>query len=299
MAFSWYSASMFSTALLVASLAIGQEFHVLEDFQIFEAILPSPFIADELEGFEHQPIPLMGPWRHTDEETGDFDIARCIENIWRPDVGFGVPEGYGSEERYGIPPGYTGWVILDYEQWNLPYRLVDFLALIATTRQLRPQALIALYWKPNLNGGSVYDQTEALIISQVDAIAPPTYLLNSLENLAAQLYNREQRVRHCLELGQAHGKEVFPIVWKRYAAGVDEQGNKVQRLLAPDVFDAVLDLAMVEHEGAQADGIILWGNDNLVLFNPDGNVVHPDTPTQYHVDVTDLASVLFVNQGTP
>ncbi len=284
---------MFTTAVLVASLAMGQE------FEVFEVILASPAIVDELQELEHQAIPLMGPWRHTDEATGDFDMERYIQNIWRPDADFGVPEGYGSEERYGIPPGYTGWVILDYEQWNIPARVIDFLALIATTRQLRPEASIALYWKPNINGNYLYLQTEMLILSQVDAIVPTTYLLNSLQNLAAQLYNREQRVRYCLELGQALDKKVFPIVWKRYAAGLDEQGRKIQRLLPPVLFEAVVDLCMVEHEGAHADGIVLWGNDNLVLFNPNGNVVQPDTPTQFHVDVTDLASVLIVSQNTP
>lgn len=286
---------MFTTVVIVGALAVVG----VDQFQVFEAILPSPAISDDMAAFGHQPIPLMGPWRHTDEITGNFDLARYMENIWRPDADFGVPEQYGSVERYGIPPGYAGWVILDYEEWSLPYRLIDFLALIATTRQLRPEASIALYWRPDLYAGYEYAASEALIMSQVDAIVPTTYLLNNLQNLPAQLFDREQRVRHCLELGQALGKKVFPIVWKRYAAGMNQQGQKVHRLLPPPLFQAVLNLSLVEHEGAQADGIVLWANDNLVLFNPGGPVVHPDTPAQYHVDLTDLWSALVVDQNSP
>lgn len=267
------------------------------DLMLFQAIVPSPAVRQVMADMGFQSIPIMGPWRHSDPE-GNFDPARYQQNIWRPDVLFDIPPGFGDHARYGIAPGYTGWVILDYEHWDILNHLNDFAALINFTRMLRPGVKICMYWVPRLDANPPYRQAEATILGMADAISPPVYLLNNLENLTGQLYNRQERVRYCLELGQELNKLVMPIVWKRFPAGIDEDGKVVQLFLPPPLLDDLVQVALLNHEGLQADGLIVWGNDSLVLYQPDDPRVHPDTPTQFSVDLTDLSCVQIVTSAS-
>ena len=140
---------------------------------------------------------MITKWRFIDPETESFSFERYQENVWTPDHTSGIPLDFGTQTRYGIPPGWTGRVLLDYEEWDIEERINDFLGLIGATRTLRPSADIGQYWKPSLNGGPVYQQAEATILRRADAVCPPLYLLRNLENLEGQLAHRRWRVEYC------------------------------------------------------------------------------------------------------
>ena len=256
--------------------------------EMFHTFWPSPVVKQVMAGSGIRQSPLITPSRFVNLGTANFNAERYRNKIWTPDRTVGVPLDFGTEERYGIPPGYAGWVVLDYEEWDLVEHFDDFVALITETRILRPDVKICQYWRPQINGDEAYRESETAILGLVDAIAPPLYLVNNLENLQRQLSSRATRVRYCLELGRQLDIKVFPMMWKRYPAGVDTDGTRVQLLLPNDLQEQIVEIALLWHDGRRADGLFLFGTDNVVLYNPDRNRSHPDTQDQSVVDATDL-----------
>ncbi len=266
--------------------------------ELFEMIIPSPGVQGVAVQLGFDPIPLVPESRFIDPDTGDYSFAHYQNYIWRPDLTFGIPESFGSETRYGIPPGWTTWVLLDYENWDIsnPNIMNNFVNLTAGTRTLRPDADIAQYWRPDLNTDEATLQAENTILSLADAIAPPLYLLDSLDNLPLQMYTLQARVEYCIDMGIELGLRVYPIVWKRYGAGQDADGNKIQALLTAELIEAVVEFAMTERQGVRADGIMVFGNDNVVRYYSASTIIHPENPTQEESDVTDIQCLSIVAQ---
>ncbi len=264
--------------------------------ELFEMIIPSPAVKAVATQLEFQPIPLVPESRFIDPDTGDYSFAHYQNYIWRPDLTFGIPESFGSETRYGIPPGWTTWVLLDYEDWDItnPNVMNNFVNLTAGTRTLRPDADIAQYWRASSAWDEAHQDAETTILQLADAVAPPLYLLDSLNNLPAQMYTLETRVQHCIEVGIELGLYVYPIVWKRYGAGQDADGNKIQPLLSAELIQQVAEIAMTEHMGVRADGIMVFGNDNVVRYFSGSTIIHPENPTQEDTDVTDIQCLTIV-----
>lgn len=264
--------------------------------EIYERIIPSPAVKTVAEELQIASLPMLTQWRYIDQETGLFSYALYQQNIWRPDKTSGIPVEFGDATRYGVPPGWSDWVMLDYEQWNILNQdtMNNFISLIAATRTLRPSAEIDQYWRPDLGSGPPYLLAEKEILRRADAICPPLYLLDNLDNLEGQLVNRRLRVEYCIELALELNLRVYPIVWKRYTAGQDANGMKIQRLLPPDLIVELTEIAMTPLDDVRVDGVIVFGNDNEVRYYEDSDVVHPDTPTQQQTDATDIQCLQIV-----
>lgn len=264
---------------------------------LLETIWESPTVEPVTAALGIQPMPLVAEWRFFNQSLGRFDRVKYMENIWRPDLLYGVPGEYGDETRFGIPEGYDGWVLLDFEPPVLADHVESYVTLIAETRALRPDAQLCAYLIAQPFGDFWYHQAVATILPHVDAIAPQIFLTHhtSGQSVIEQENNLEAVMQYCLDLGQQYGVKVLPMVWKRYGAGTDELGRKIQLLLPAAYFGDTVEIALADYDGVRADGVILFGADNLVYFNPEGTRVHPDTTDQETIDTSEITALEIVS----
>lgn len=268
-------------------------------FQLFETFRPSPQVQEVCDRLGFQPIPLVTARRFYSRREGRVDPEKYQENIWTPDGPADMPPQFGRWERWGIPPNFSGWIDLDFEE-PLNQRSVEaYKAAIAQTRRLRPNAKICLHGyilrqEPKGARGKLVND----IVSLCDAISPPIYPVFTAEfaNLDQQLRMHEKRIRFCLELGARHNVEVFPVMWKRYRGKpsiVHSTGQHVRRIIPAQIVRQLAEVVVsTELDGRHVDGIIVWGNDPLVLYWPPEkdplDYMHDDTPDQAAIDASDI-----------
>ncbi len=269
-------------------------------FELFESIRPSPEVKAVCERLSYQPMPLISHWRFFNERDKLFDAERYARSIWTPDRQMDEPPHIGGWEKYGIPPGYGGWVDLDMETPLDARTGPEYEAFIKETRRLRPEAKICLHGYI-LREEAKGERGELVhrIVSLCDAISPPIYpqFTADYSNVTQQLHACRNRIRWSLDLKARHGVKVFPAMWKRHGKQpqiYDAQGRKVRDLTPPEIVRSFADLVVTEERnGLRCDGIVVWGNDPLVLYRspqktPPLDFVHPDTPDQKSADASDI-----------
>ncbi len=269
-------------------------------FELFESIRPSPEVLAVCERLGYQPMPLITHWRFFNERDKRFEPERYAANIWTPDREMDEPAHIGGWEKYGIPPGYAGWVDLDMETPLDARSALEYEAFIRETRRLRPEAKICLYGhilreEPKGERGDLVHR----IVSLCDAISPPIYPMfgADYDNVTQQLRACRNRIRWSLDLKERHGVKVFPAMWKRHGKQpqmLDAQGRKIRDLTPPEIVRSFAELVVTtEQNGRRCDGVIAWGNDPLVLYRspektPPLDFTHPDTPDQESADASDI-----------
>lgn len=243
-----------------------------------------------------------------------YDDNKYRTRVWHPwaqpqlldgSVVCDWPEG-NHWSRCGIPPGYDGFVDLDYEMYAYVVRpelmdpattdlvLQGYVDLIETTRELRPDAVLIQHGLCKLipttpEGEAAVRRLTAL----VDVISPPIYpaFTPAFANLEAELERFDRMLTWCDTLRADLGVKVMPVVWKRYAPRncpecPDGPGlfGKWAIVMPPAIMRRVLEV-VAAHEP-----------DGLMVFGPDGKNLYrrvprwpPDTPGSLTVDAASRA----------
>ena len=285
-----------TVALLAgACTAVSEE----QSFELFQTFRPSPAVETVCRRLGFKPIPLITQRRFYREREGRVDGEKYARRIWMPGEDQDEPPEFGGWERYGIPPDFDGWVDLDFEKPLDARSVVAYKDMIRETRRLRPRAKICLHGyilrqEPQGERGELVHE----IVSMCDAISPPIYprFTADFGNLKQQLHVHRKRIQFCLDLKARHGVKVFPVMWKRYGAKpavTDEAGRKVRTLIPEEIVGQFAEMVVTtERNGDRVDGIIVWGNDPLVLYRsprkPALDFAHPDTPDQASADASDI-----------
>lgn len=267
-------------------------------FRLFYVFPASSEVRKVCEQLGFEPMPLVTQWRFFNAREDRFDPDKYQRLIWTPGRPTGYPPDVGGWEQHGVPPDYPGWIDLDFERPLTVARAEEYKALIRETRRLRPRARICLHGyilrrRAEGERAKLVDD----IVSRCDAVSPPIYpnFRPNFSNLKQQLDLHRNRLRFCLELKSRHGVKVFPIVWKRYlrAAAKDSGTSRSQYVTPPAIARQFAELVVgAEHEGHRVDGVIVFGNDALVLHRPQtkrkGVLSHSDTADQQAADRSDV-----------
>ncbi len=279
------------------------------DLVLLEAFWPSPGVSKALKELGYETLVHITQKRFWNNHTHSYDAARYERFIWTPNEESAVPREFGSAERYGIPPGYGGWVLLDFEKRDplirpdefeeetVRLRVREYTDLIAATRRLRPKAKICWYGlvRGPLDGrsGELIEQ----IVRLADGISVPIYsnLRQDYRNLDHQVEIHQSRLNACLALKKKYGLKVLPVLSKRHNVKVgrgilrDEVGTPIRMIPPPHVQRRIIATALsIEHEGMRADGVILWWKDNGLLATQTDLDTIPDTPDQAAADRSDV-----------
>ena len=287
------------------------------DLVLLEAFWPSPAVKKELGELGYETLAHITQKRFWNNHTQMYDAARYKRFIWTPNDESAVPQAFGSAERYGIPPGYDGWVLLDFEKWDpligpaefeeetVRRRVREYTDLIAATRRLRPKAKICWYGlvRGPLDGrsGELIEQ----IVRLADGIGVSMFsnLRQDYGNLDHQNDIHQSRLKACLALKKKYGLKVFPVLSKRHNVKVgrgilrDEAGTPIRMIPPPNVQRRIIATALsIEHQGMRADGVILWWKDNGLLATQTDLDTIPDTPDQAAADRSDVEFARMISE---
>ncbi|MHC4427968.1 MAG: hypothetical protein ACYS0D_05105 [Planctomycetota bacterium] len=295
-------------ALVAGALLAGGSDGPNDGFLRLQMFLPTADVLKDAEELGFEPIALVTKHRFYDEEADAFDPDKYEAKIWTPDDD-AYPD-LGTWEKFGIPPAMPVWCDLDYEKWDeifypenfthqqVQHRLQDYLNLIQTTRDLRPNAFVCMHGlvRGELSGPSGDLITE--IVTRCDAQSPTlrSRFYEDLSNVNGQMAIKETRLVASLELKRDYGLPVLPLISKRYRLldengepAVNEQGQWILLLTPVDILEQMMELILTtEVDGYRVDGVIVWANDNKVLRNGDDSYYAiPDTKTQREADASD------------
>lgn len=279
------------------------------DLVLLEAFWPSPAVKKVLAELGYDTLVQITPKRFWSNRTNLFDVARYERFIWTPNDEGAVPRAFGSAQRYGIPPGYDGWVLLDLEKWDPLFRpddfddetvrrrVADYKNLIAATRRLRPKAKICWFGLVRGPLGGRSGELIEQIVRLADGISVPMFsnLRQDYRNLDHQIEIHQSRLKACLALKKKYSLKVLPVLSKRHNVKVgrgilrDEAGTPIRMIPPPHVQRRIIETALsIEHEGMRVDGVILWWKDNGLLATQTDLDTIPDTPDQAAADRSDV-----------
>ncbi len=232
-------------------------------FEVYEMLCRTAALHDEAERQGVGLVPLITEWRFFDHESGRLDLERYEQNIWTP----GRPEQWLEcvDYTFGIPEGWTGWVDLDFEQWDpirypeehspnkVRRRLREYKDLINATRLLRPEAQICLH---NMVRGSS-DKTDTMameleIAILCDATSPSMYIKEGYFQRDWDVHRKV--LQRCLEVKGQIGIRVYPVIWNRYRT---EPFDLMPLGMLRDHVERIL---RFEHAGQRVDGILMFGD---------------------------------------
>ncbi len=259
--------------------------------ELYQMCRPRPDVQAEARRLGFQPVPQLTKVRLVKDRSA-FDAEHYSRRIWEPGEVRSAPPEFGGEEKFGIPPGWTGLVCLDLESpvWD-PIRQptshtdrqiaaaeATFLQVAEATRRLRPGARIMFH---NMMRGATHPrarEAEEKIALASDAVSPSFYV--SRARLDRELAVNVRVLTRCLEFKKRHGRKVYPVVWKRFR-------DKSRDVMPAADFRRVVEAALLtDLDGVRADGICLWGNDGLF----------PET--RAGADDTDLAAMRIIVEVT-
>lgn len=258
------------------------------------------------------PVPLITHRFHYDAIQDRFDAVEYLENIWWPQWSpdWQIPGTITPQsmcERFGIPNDdenelFNGWVDLDFERYA-PIRNPEehessevlriynsYMALVAATRALRPNAKTILHGLVNRYESEAGRFLIESIVAQHDAVSPSIFpeFEEGFPDLNLELNRVRARMEFCKELRATYGVKVIPIVWKRYFPKDHGDINPLSdppepfRIVMPEWVAREILAVVLEY---QPDGIIVFGSDgkNHYLVEPNWPT---DTPNGAAVDAT-------------
>ncbi len=261
---------------------------------LFESLdQPTTEIQALLDDAEFDRVPLLTKRYYFNETTQRFDVKKFERMIWPRDTAL---------RNNAIPPGYSGWAILDFEEWDpirnpekytrqeVLNRVQDYKDLIAATRRLRPNTKFVLHNFSIPAGQRRIPEFVEEITRLCDGTSPAMWITD-LNRVDQQLRVLQRRLDYSLLMKKKYGLKVIPVIGKRTVTRTPE-GQRVQSLMPIDVFRRVAEFALTyEHQGEGVDGLILWSNDYVVLHRHAGTRSHPDTKTQADIDRSDEAAI--------
>ncbi len=254
---------------------------------------------------------LLTQHRFYDPATDDIDLDLYVEQIWTPGA---RPEC--SMHLDGVPPGFTGPIWLDYEQWDefrnpdnytdqaIISRFFQYYQLIEATRILRPDSPIILHnmLRTAAHGHPLVYALEAMLHLRVHATSPALWvqcpsvvgdgipsvdLVETPDNCMSfedswNVYT--QLLRLALEVKAETGLKVYPAVWYRYKL----LGDPVPAWLMRIHLARILNFRWAEQH---VDGVVILGGggptddamiDHMVLTADITTQVVADMPAATH-----------------